>query len=119
MRHGIGNLIEGFFNIARNGKDIAGVAETHLLSQINSPFVVVGCVECGNAPNPLGTKARSRAISAATVKGNTYDGRVVVAHFSHVFHVLGLHEGIDTGKMGKFAARKGGNGLVLDTGCAR
>jgi hypothetical protein len=53
-------------------------------------------------------------VRAAAVKGNPHDGRVVVAHGAHVFHVGGLHKGVDTGKVGEFAPRKGRNGLVVD-----
>jgi len=114
VRNGIGNLIKGFFQIGRNGKDIAGIAQGHLFSQINALFVIVGRVQGGNPTNALGTKARPGTVGTSSIKGNADDGGIVIAHEAGVFDVGSLEKGINAGKVGQFSTRKGRNGLVFN-----
>ena len=113
---GVTDLIETLFDIGRNGKDVAGIAERHLFSQINAAFVIVGRVEGTDATNALRTKASTGTVGTSTIKGNPHDGGVVISHQPGIFDVGSLEEGIDPGKVRQFSAAKGRNGLVFDGG---
>src|SRR3546814_6851962 len=48
MPDGVADLVEGLFDVGRDGEHVAGVAQRHLLAQVHADFVVVRGVQRRN-----------------------------------------------------------------------
>jgi len=55
------DLVEALLQIGRNGEHVAGVAQRHLLAQVDAELVIVGVVEGGDAPDALRSANGCRA----------------------------------------------------------
>src|SRR5579872_2179531 len=86
---------------------LAGIAQRHLLAQIDAELVIVGRVERGDAPDALRPEARSRTIGGAGIEGYSDHRSVVFADVAHILDIGRLHEGVDAGKMRQLASREG------------
>src|SRR5262249_12113640 len=106
------DLVEALFEIGRNGEYVAGVAQCHLLAQVDAELVVVRRVERGDAADALRPEARAGPIGGAGIEWNADHGSIVLADVAYVLNVRCLEKRIDAGEMGKLPARKRGNGAV-------
>ena len=96
-----------FSRLAGDGEHVAGVAQRHLLAQIDAELVIVGRVEGGDAPDALRPEAGAGAVGGAAVERDAEHGGVVLADVAHVLDVGRLEEGVDAGEMGQLAAGEG------------
>ena len=101
------DLVEALFEIGRDGEDVAGVAERHLLAQVDAELVVVGRVERRDAADALRPEARAGAVGGAGIEGDADHRGVVFADVADVLDVGRLEEGVDAGEMRQLAAREG------------
>jgi hypothetical protein len=111
------NLIKGFLIVGRNGEDIADITEGDLFSQVYTQFEVIRSVEGRDAADTLGTEASPRTVGGARVMGNADDRHIVFPNPTHIFQIGSFQESVNTSKVGKLAAGKGGNGAIANTGC--
>ena len=100
------NLVKALFEVGGNREDVAGIAERHLLAQIDAELVIVGRVERRNAPYALRPETGPRAIGGAGIEGNADHGSIVFRDVAHVLDIGRLHEGVDAGEMRQLAARE-------------
>ena len=107
-----GDLVEALFEIGRDGEDVAGVAQRHLLAQVDAELVVVGRVERRDAADALRPEAGAGPVGGAAVEGDADDRRVVFADVADVLDIGRLQEGVDAGEMRQLAAREGRDRLV-------
>ena len=101
------DLVEALFQIGRDGEHVAGVAQRHLLAQVDAELVVVGRVEGRDPPDALRPEPGARAVGGAAVERDAEHGRVVLADVAHVLDIGRLEERVDAGEMGQLAAREG------------
>ena len=106
------DLVEALLEVGGDGEHVAGVAQRHLLAQIDAELVVVGRVERRDAADALRPEAGAGAIGGAGVERDADDGRVVLADIADVLDVGRLEEGVDAGEMRQLAAREGRDRLV-------
>jgi hypothetical protein len=92
---------------------ITYVSTYHLLTKINTLFVIVGRIQGRNASDALGTKASTRTVGAAPIERNAYDGTIIHADLTSIFDVGSLEERVDTRKMRKFSPGEGRNRLIF------
>jgi len=109
-----GDLVEGLLEVRGNGEDVAGIAQAHLLAQIDAELVVVGRVERRDPAHALGSEPRARPVSGAAVERHADDGRVVLADFADVLDIGRLEEGVDAREMRQLAPREGRDAAVAD-----
>jgi hypothetical protein len=57
VAHGVGDLVEGLFQVGGDGEHVAGVAHRHLLAQVDAHLVVVRGVQRGDAADARGVAA--------------------------------------------------------------
>ena len=107
VRDAAGDLVEALFQIGRDGEDVAGVAERHLLAQVDAELVIVGRVERRDAADALRPEAGAGPVGGAGIEGNADDRRVVFADVADVLDIGRLQEGVDAGEMRQLAAREG------------
>ena len=63
-----GDLVEALLQIGGNGEHVAGVAQRHLLAQIDAELVIVGRIERRDAANALRAEARPGPIGRAGIE---------------------------------------------------
>mmetsp|Transcript_75505 Transcript_75505/g.233583 ORF Transcript_75505/g.233583 Transcript_75505/m.233583 type:complete len:239 (+) Transcript_75505:553-1269(+) len=114
VAHSVADLIEGLLYVCGDGKDVAHVAERHLLPEVHGHLVIVGRVESGDLADALRPKARAGPVGGAAVKGRADDRGVVEADVLHVLDVGSLHEGVDACEVRQLPARHHGDVAVLD-----
>ena len=112
MGDAAGDLVEALLEIGRNGEHVAGVAQRHLLAQIDAELVIVGRVERRDAADALRSEARAGPIGGAGIERNADHRGVVFADVAHVLHIGRLEERVDAGEMRQLAAREGRDGPV-------
>ena len=112
MRDAAGNLVEALLQIGGNGEHVAGVAQCHLLAQIDAELVIVRIVERRDTPDALRPEARAGTVGRAGIERNTYHGGVVSADVADVLDVGRLEKRIDAGEVWQLAARESRDGLV-------
>ena len=110
----LGDLVEALFEIGRDGEDVAGVAQRHLLAQVDAELVIVGRVERRDAADALRPEAGSGPVGGAAVERDAHDGRVIFADVADILDIGRLEEGVDAGEMRQLAAREGRDRLVDD-----
>ena len=106
------DLVEALFQIGGDGEHVAGVAQRHLLAQVDAELVVVGRIERGDAPDALRPEPRAGAIGGAEVERNAEHRGVVLADIVDVLDIRRLEERVDAGEVRQLAARKRRNRLV-------
>ena len=111
-RDAAGDLVEALLEIGRDGEDVAGVAERHLLAQVDAELVVVGRVERRDAADALRPEAGAGPVGGAAVERDADDRRVILADVADVLDIGRLQEGVDAGEMRQLAAREGRDRLV-------
>lgn len=84
MCNSIRDLIEGLFNIGWDGKNITYVTKSHLLTKIDTFFIIVGSIQCTDPSDTLRPESCSRTIRAASIKGNTNDSDIKVFDFASI-----------------------------------
>ena len=107
MRDAARDLVEALLEIGRDGEDVAGVAQRHLLAQIDAELVIVGRVERRDAADALRPEARAGAVGGAAVERDADDRGVVLADVADVLDIGRLEEGVDAGEVRQLAAREG------------
>src|SRR6266568_1961548 len=117
-REHVGNrprdLVEGLLEVRGNREDVAGIAEAHLLAQVDAELVVVRRIERRDPPHALRSEPRARPVCRAAVEGHADDGGVVFANLSDVLDIRRLEEGVDAGEMRQLAAGEGRDRAVAD-----
>ena len=119
VRDAARDLVEALFEIGRNREHVAGVAQRHLLAQVDAELVVVGRVERRDAADALRPEARAGAVGGAGIERNADDGGVVLADVVDVLDIGRLEERVDAGEMRQLAAREGRDRLVGEAVGAR
>ena len=106
------DLIEALFQIRRNGKHVASVAQCHLLAQVDAKFIVIRGIQRRYPPDSLRPEPGARPIGRPRIKWDANHRRVVPRHVPHILDIRRLQERVDASEMRQFAARKGGDGAI-------
>ena len=112
MRDAARDLVEALFQIGRDGEHVAGVAQCHLLAQIDAELVIVGIVERRDAPDALRPEARAGPVGRAGIERDADHRGVVFADVAHVLDIGRLEKRVDAGEVRQLAAREGRDRLV-------
>lgn len=98
VRYGLGDLIESLFDVARNDKDVAGIAEVQLLVDVNAAIEPVTVIESGDPPNGLGPKPGAWSISGRRIERRADECGFVLTNLADVLALGDFHESIDAGE---------------------
>ena len=112
MRDAARDLVEALLQIGRDGEHVAGVAQCHLLAQIDAELVIVRIVERRDAPDALRPEARAGTVGRAGIERDADHGGVVFADVADVLDVGRLEKRIDAGEVRQLAARESRDRLV-------
>src|SRR5581483_12464972 len=110
----LGNLVEGLFDIARDGEYVTEVANSDRLAQVDAELEAVRSVERGDLADALRAEAGSRAVGGAAVEGCAEHRDVVFAATADVLDVRCFEEGIDASEMRQLSTGEGGDAPVDD-----
>ena len=106
------DLVEALLQVGRDGEDVAGVAQRHLLAQVDAESrncTACRAPRCGGCP---AARSACRAIGGAAVERNADHRGVVFADVADVLDVGRLEERVDAGEMRQLAARERRDRLV-------
>src|SRR6266478_2843601 len=107
-----GYLVEALLQISRDREYVAGIAQRHLLAQVDAELVVVRRVERRDAANALRSEASPGPIGRAGIERDADQRRIILADVAHILHIGRLQKGVDAGKMRQLSACKGRYRLV-------
>ena len=112
MRHAAADLVEALLEVAGDGEHVPGIAQRHLLAEIDAELEIVGGVEGGDAADALRAEAGAGAVGGAGIERDAEHGGIVLADVAHVLDVGCLEEGVDAGEMRQLAPGEGRDGAV-------
>jgi hypothetical protein len=92
------NLIERLFDIARDDKDVSGIAKIEFFVNIDTAVEPIPIIKCRDAPHSLRAEPCSRPVCRGGVEGCADKCCFELRDLADILAVGSLHECVDAGK---------------------